>query len=308
MKTVYFVNNFSGVHVPGLKDSVYTLREKLNSNGIVIEEKNFTANNIVSNNSAIDIFTADNFVSNNSEADIFTADKYKTMKNYSAIFDICTRSKAYACEIFAQGNTPVMIAGDHSIGMASVAATAANYNNLGLVWVDAHSDINTDTTSITGNIHGMPIASLLGLGSQELTQLSGEKACLKPENILYLGLRDLDPAETEFINNLPIKAYYYDEIAVRGLNEVLAEIKTTWHTENIHLSFDFDSMDPQVMPGVSVPVPGGFTENDAFTILDFFKNNFKCRSYDFVEYNRTKDVADQSLNTCLKLIKSILDD
>lgn len=230
------------------------------------------------------------------------------MKNYAVIFDICARCKAYACEIFGHGNTPVMIAGDHSIGMASVAATAANYDNLGLVWVDAHSDINTDTTSTTGNIHGMPIASLLGLGSQELTQISGEKACLKPENILYLGLRDLDPAETEFLNNLPIKAYYYDEIAVRGLSEVLAEIKTTWQMENIHLSFDFDSMDPQLMPGVSVPVPAGFTEDDALTILDFFKNNFKCRSFDFVEYNRTNDIADQSLQICLKLIKSVLDD
>ncbi|HHT24089.1 MAG TPA: arginase [Clostridiaceae bacterium] len=287
MKTIYFVNNYSGVHVPGLKDSVYTLREKLNSNGIVLEEKDFT--------------------SDNSAAGNFTTDKYKTMKNYAAIFDICTRCKAYACEIFAQGNTPVMIAGDHSIGMASVAATAANFNNLGLVWVDAHSDINTETTSITGNIHGMPIASLLGLGSQELTKLSGEKACLKPENILYLGLRDLDQAETEFLNNLPIKAYYYDEIAMRGLSEVLTEIKTTWQIENIHLSFDFDSMDPQLMPGVSIPAPGGFTEDDALTILDFFKNNFKCRSFDFVEYNRTNDVDDQSLHTCLKLIKSIFD-
>lgn len=287
MKTIYFVNNYSGVHVPGLKNSVYTLREKLNSNGIVLEEKDFT--------------------SDNSAAGNFTTDKYKTMKNYAAIFDICTRCKAYACEIFAQGNTPVMIAGDHSIGMASVAATAANFNNLGLVWVDAHSDINTETTSITGNIHGMPIASLLGLGSRELTKLSGEKACLKPENILYLGLRDLDQAETEFLNNLPIKAYYYDEIAMRGLSEVLTEIKTTWQIENIHLSFDFDSMDPQLMPGVSIPAPNGFTEDDALTILDFFKNNFKCRSFDFVEYNRTNDVDDQSLHTCLKLIKSIFD-
>lgn len=283
MKTIYFVNNYSGVHVPGLKDSVHLLREKLNSDGIVLEENDFMTGQ-------------------------FTADQYKTMNNYAAIFDICARCKAYAGEIFAQGNTPVMIAGDHSIGMGSVAATAAKFSNLGLVWVDAHSDINTDATSITGNIHGMPVASLLGLGSWELTNLSGDKACLRPENILYLGLRDLDPAETDFINNLAIKAYYYDEIAARGLNDVLSEIKKTWQPEDIHLSFDFDSMDPQLMPGVSVPVPGGFTEADALVILDFFKSNFKCRAFDFVEYNKTKDVADKSLQTCLKLIKSILDD
>ncbi|HHU53872.1 MAG TPA: arginase [Clostridiaceae bacterium] len=278
MKTIYFVNNYSGVHVPGLKNSVYVLREELNSDGIVLEEQDFAIN------------------------------KLNNMKNYAAVFDICARCKTYAGEIFAQGNTPVMIAGDHSIGMASVAATAANYNNLGLVWVDAHADINTDTTSVTGNIHGMPIASLLGLGSQELTAISGDQPCLKPENILYLGLRDLDPAETDFLQDLSIKAYYYDEIKTRGLNAVLSEIETSWQIEDIHLSFDFDSMDPRIMPGVSVPVPGGFTEDDALTILNFFNNNFQCRSFDFVEYNRTNDIADQSLQICLKLIKSILDD
>lgn len=275
MKKLYFFNNYSGVNAIGLRDSVYYLQKELDPRANVYEENDIKS------------------------------EYNPKLLNLERVVDNCRRCKEYASEILKAGDTPILLGGDHSISMGSVSATASYFENIGVVWIDAHGDINTETTTISGNIHGMSIASLLGLGSKYLTDISGDHLPIKPENILYLGLRDLDPGEIDFLEKLPIKYYSYQDIKEKGLSDVLEEVRQSWNATDIHVSVDLDSMDPLEMPGVSVPVNEGFSVNEVEEILSFLSDNYQCRAYDFVEYNAFHDLAKLTLNNCLKLVKSI---
>lgn len=136
-----------------------------------------------------------------------------------------------------------MFAGDHSIAISTVSATSNNYNDFGLVWVDAHADINTVYTSPSGNIHGMPVSFLLGEGDSYYSSLGGFKPKIKIWKYSVFRLRDVDPGEVEILSKLNIKAYYYSEIEERGIQEVLEEVHFILkNLEDIHISFDFDSL------------------------------------------------------------------
>lgn len=275
MKKLYFFNNYSGVDAVGLRDSVYLLQQKLDPQATVLEEGDIESQ------------------------------FHPKLRNFDRVKDNCQRCKESACEILKAGDIPILIGGDHSISMGSASATASHFDNIGLVWIDAHGDINTEQTTLSGNVHGMTIASLLGLGNKALTDISGEHSPINPSNIIYLGLRDLDPGESEFIAKLPVKAYPYREIKERGLSTVLEEIKKNCQVEDLHISLDLDSMNPLEMPGVSVPVEGGFSVEEVKKILSFLSLNFQCRAYDFVEYNSFYDKNEMTLKNCLYLIKSI---
>lgn len=285
MKTyLYGVNNYSGVHVEGLKDSVYDIKKLYKKDMHIIEENKDIDND--SNKESIG----------------------SSLKNLSRVEDFSQKTFNFADDLIISGFVPLCFAGDHSIAIASLSASSKNYDDLGLVWVDAHADINTEETSPSGNIHGMPISFLLGYGRKSLSNLGGFSPKIKAENIVYLGLRSVDPGEKQLISKLNIKAYYFDEIERIGLDEVLDQVLNRLsHLKNIHISFDFDSMNPEIFRAVSTPVAKGFNKKDIFTIFKALSNTNKIKAIDLVEYNKSRDRNRESLDFALKLIKFIED-
>lgn len=274
---LYGSNNYSGVAIQGLKDSVYDVKDNYDDSIIIIEEDP----------------TIEEEVNHN-------------LINLNKVAYINTQVFEKADSLMKAGKSPILFGGDHSIAIGTVSATSANYENLGLIWIDAHADINSEDTTPTGNIHGMPIFFLMGEGNKKLSTIGGNKVKIKPENIVYLGLRSVDEGEVEIINRLNIKAYYYDEIEKRGLDTVLKEtISYLSKCDNIHMSFDFDSMDPYVFPAVSTPVDKGFSIEDVYSIFDNILSTKKVRSIDLVEYNKYFDDQGKSLKFAMELMDFI---
>ena len=191
-----------------------------------------------------------------------------------------------------------------SISASSVYAQENEDKDLGLIWIDAHPDINTDSTTVTGNIHGMPVAALLGLGTDRLTRFLTPAPKLKPENIIMLGLRDIDPPEQVILDKLKIKYYTYDQICEKGLSSCLKEsISMLSHLSAVHVSFDIDSMDPELMPGVSVPVPGGFTIPEVEQIFHEIIPALPVIACDVVEFNYIHDRNQVTSDFVARLIR-----
>lgn len=275
---IYGVNNYSGVAIEGLRDSVYDIKTLYKEDLEIIEENPDLKE---------------------------TSD---TLINLEKVADINSKTYAFADKLIKDGYLPICFAGDHSIAIGTVSATSNNYDNLGIIWVDAHADINTEETSPTGNIHGMPLSFLLGYGCEKLANIGDRSPKIKAENIIYLGLRSVDDGEKDIISKLGITAYYYDEIKEKGLDQVLKEsLDKLKDIDNIHLSFDFDSMDPNLFMAVSTPVKDGFSNDDILEIFEAFRKTEKIRSIDLVEYNKTKDMESNSLNFALKLLDFIRD-
>ena len=225
-------------------------------------------------------------------------DALPNLKNLNGVAATCESIAEYAYDILAGGDTPLFIAGDHSAAMGSVSASASymweeHQEETGLIWIDAHPDINTDATTATGNIHGMPVAALLGLGTEKLTHFLTERTKLRPENVVMLGLRDIDPPEQVILDELHIRYYTYQQITEKGLDVCLKEsIDYLSHLSAVHISFDIDSVDPTLLPGVSVPVPGGFTLPEVEQTFDALFTALPVISCDIVEFYVTHDKHD----------------
>jgi arginase len=184
----------------------------------------------------------------------------------------------------------LILGGDHSVSMGTLPAYKSIYPNLKVLWVDAHTDINTPTTSPTGNLHGMPIAALLGLYPQnEESGWSWFSPCLKPEDIVYVGVRDTDPGEEVFLSQLGIRVYRMPEIRERGMGAVFEEIRKTWFLSDPHapllVSFDVDSLDPRYAPATGVPVAGGLNLNEALDIAGHIKSWQNLVGLEVVEFD-----------------------
>lgn len=235
------------------------------------------------------------------------------LKNLNSVIATCKEIALHALDALQNDETPLFIAGDHSSVMGSISASSEyiwdnHEEEIGLIWVDAHPDINTDATTVTGNIHGMPVAALLGLGTSELTSFLSERPKLKPENIVMLGLRDIDPPEQIFLEELNIRYYTYEQICTKGLSVCLEEtIQYLSHLSSIHMSFDLDSMNPDIMPGVSVPVPDGFTIPEVRQMFQTFLPALPFVSYDVVEYNHAHDISDATADFLHELVETILE-
>lgn len=233
------------------------------------------------------------------------------LKNLSSVVASCDSIASYAYQVLKNGETPLFIAGDHSSAMGSVSATSAYTTQFldgdtGLIWVDAHPDINTHLTTTTGNIHGMPVAALLGEGDKRLTRFLTDAPKIKPENIVMLGLRDIDPPEQITLDALGIRYYTYDTLCKKGLAQCLEESVTYLsQLSSIHISFDIDSVNPDILPGVSVPVPGGFTLEEVYTVFDTLIPRLPVASYDIVEFNRVHDKQDKTADFVMELVDFI---
>lgn len=205
------------------------------------------------------------------------------------------------------GRIPLVLGGDHSIALGTVAGVAKHYDNLGLIWYDAHGDINTEETTPSGNIHGMPLAANLGLGNEKLTSILFAGPKVKPENVVLIGIRDLDTPEKQLIRDLGIKIYTMHEIDRLGMPRVMEE---TIHylknkTNGVHLSFDLDAIDPTEAPGVGTPVIGGISYRESHLALEMLAEADIVTSVDFVEVNPMLDERNKTANLTVALAGSL---
>jgi arginase len=210
---------------------------------------------------------------------------------------------------FVADHIPLVLGGDHSLAIGSLAATCEFYKDhqIGLLWIDAHADINTPASTLTGNIHGMPMSILLGNGYTELTQLSNNQKTIRPENIVYVGLRDLDAGEKAILKNSGITYFTMRDMDERGIRHIMQEI-CDYHfkdIEGLHVSFDLDAMNPQEVPGVSTPCPGGLSLREAHLIMELVYETQAIVAVDFVELNPLHDVRGQSAIISSDLICSL---
>ncbi|MEF9942131.1 MAG: arginase [Lachnospiraceae bacterium] len=228
------------------------------------------------------------------------------LKNLNSVIATCNSIAMHQANVLKKGELPLLIAGDHSSVMGSVSASSVAYKNLGMIYVDAHPDINTDATTVSGNIHGMPVAALLGMGEEKLTKFLTEDVKLDAKNIVMIGLRDIDPPEAVFLEKLNIKYYTYDMVVAKGLDECLAEsVAYLSHLDAVHISFDIDSMNPELMPGVSVPVKSGLTIEETYTLFDTFLSELPIVSLDIVEFNVDYDIDNKTSDFVSDLVSFI---
>ncbi len=205
-----------------------------------------------------------------------------------------------------EGAIAVSLGGDHSISMGTVPGAAAG-GGIGLLWVDAHADLNTPTTSVSGNVHGMPVAHLLGHGDPRFTSLWDDSPPLDPADVVYVGLRSVDPPEREAIADLGIAAFTMSDVDRRGIAAVAAEaLERLSHRPRIHVSFDADVLDPAVAPGVGTPVPGGLSYREAHLLMEMLAESGRVASLDLVEVNPMLDVANATAATLVELAASLL--
>lgn len=208
------------------------------------------------------------------------------------------------------GEIPLVIGGDHSIAMGTISGIAsymrARDQRLGVLWFDAHGDMNIPEGSPSGNIHGMPLSHLLGHGDRDLVNIADSSPALAPQNVVLLGLRDLDKRERELIRESGVKAYTMRDIDERGMNHVAREALEIVNdgTSGFHVSFDVDGCDPSVIPGSGTLVPGGVSYREAHLLLELCAEHGAMTSMELVELNPFIDTGNVSAERAVELIKS----
>ena len=204
---------------------------------------------------------------------------------------------------------PFIIGGDHSLGLGSLTGVSKFFGkDLAVIWVDAHGDINTPETSPTGNIHGMPLAAAMGLGHERLINLYFNGVKVKPENVYIVGARDLDEGEVKLIEEHKLNLWTSDDIKSKGMEVVVEELKSALKASginNVHLSFDIDSLDSSLVPGTGTPVAQGPSLEEIKLLLSGIFSTQLIKSMDFVEFNPSIDKNDVTLNNCLDILKFI---
>ena len=213
-------------------------------------------------------------------------------------------------KIFTHGYFPVVLGGDHSIAIGTVAGLASfaqkKKKKIGIFWVDAHGDFNTPGSSPSGNIHGMPLAVCAGLGPKPLLHVGGVFRKVDPQNIAIIGLRDLDRAEKESLKKLGVKLFTMEEIDKFGIHQVMKKAfqQVAKNVDYLHVSFDLDSVDPIYAPGVGTPVKGGLDYREAHLIMEMLAESKKMSSLELVEVNPILDNRNQSAEFAVELVQS----
>jgi arginase len=229
------------------------------------------------------------------------------VKYEAEILKVCaqlSRQVSKACE---EGFLPVVLGGDHSIAMGSIVGSAKVHRPLGLLWFDAHGDFNTPKTSPTGNIHGMPLASVMGYGSGKLVEFC-RSAEIKPENCALVGVRDVDPGERKLLHEAGVRVYTMELVDRLGLGAVMERAleTVTNGTTGFHLSFDIDVVDPAHAPGVGTPALGGISYRESLMALEMAAETLHIVSMDMVEVNPIMDMRNMTAQSAVSMIASAL--
>ncbi len=229
-----------------------------------------------------------------------------TKRRLTAVTAACQTVYEIGTKCVDQGDFAIYLGGDHSVSVGSVAA-AAHPEPIGVIWVDAHGDINTHHTSPSGNIHGMPVAALIGEGDDKLVNIGYPGAKLLPAQIVQIGIRDLDPAERERLAHNGISVFtmrHLDELGMAAVaRQALARLR---HLSRIHVSLDMDSLDPSEAPGVGTPVPGGLSYREAHLLMEILGDSGRVRSLDIVEINPILDEMNKTAELAVELAASLL--
>ncbi len=225
---------------------------------------------------------------------------------------------ARACNVLARkvenisyhGHFPLVLGGDHSIAIGTIAGISANARKrkkkIGVFWIDAHGDFNSPQSSPSGNIHGMPLAVCLGLGARQLTSVNGAFKKVEPKNVAIIGLRDLDKVERENIKKYGVNIFTMEEIDKYGAHKVMKKAfqEVAKNVDYLHVSFDLDSVDPIYAPGVGTPVKGGLDYREAHLIMEMLAESKKMSSLELVEVNPILDNRNQSAEFAVELVQS----
>ena len=205
---------------------------------------------------------------------------------------------------------PLCIGGDHSMALGTIAGISSycrkNKLRMGVIWIDAHPDMNTDATSPSGNIHGMPMAASLGLGNEKLVNFYGFKPKIKPENCALIGIRSIDALERKSIKKINLPVYTMSDIDKLGIHRVITKVLKHFkeNVDHIHVSFDLDSVDPTIVPGVGTPVPGGLSYREAHLIMEAIAECGCMSSLEVTEVNPILDNKNKSAIFTTEIVAS----
>ncbi len=223
-----------------------------------------------------------------------------------AIAQVCNAVYLAASQAMSEGVIPIFLGGDHSVAIGTVGGVTAN-GHCGLIWIDAHGDFNTLESSPSGNVHGMPLATLLGEGATELISVGRSGSKLLAQNVVLIGLRDLDLKEKERLKKSGMLLFTMRDIDEQGIGQVArAALKQLEHCERIHVSLDVDALDPNEAPGVGTPVPGGLSYREAQLLMEIIADCNKLSSLDIVEINPILDQQNRTAEVAVELAASLL--
>lgn len=213
-------------------------------------------------------------------------------------------------EIMQEGRFPLVLGGDHSIALGTIGGVAKSVQDLGVIWFDAHGDLNTGETSPSGNIHGMPLAASLGYGHERLVGIAGFSPKIKPENVVIIGARALDEGERELIKRIGMKVFTMHEIDKLGMARVMDEAisHVSKNTTGVHLSLDLDGLDPHDAPGVGTPVIGGISYREGHLAMEMLAEADVLCSAEFVEVNPILDQQNRTARVAVALMSSAFGD
>jgi arginase len=229
------------------------------------------------------------------------------------IAKVCTKLYQTALESLLEGALPIVLGGDHSLGAGSVAASAEWAKKtrdlpIGLLWIDAHGDMNTPATSLSGNVHGMPLAALLGPEPAELARIGGTAPKVDPATTVLIGVRNLDEREKIAVRDSRVHVFTMKDIDRQGIASIAEEaVKlATQGTAGVHVSFDMDVCDPSIAPGVGTPVKGGLDYREAHMLMEIVADSGMLTALDMVEVNPTLDVRNATAQLGTELALSAL--
>ncbi|MBQ9890207.1 MAG: arginase [Firmicutes bacterium] len=230
------------------------------------------------------------------------------MRYYEDIIELNGRVYRECRDALKRGMVPLVIGGDHSLAAGSVAATSTFYKNIGVIWVDAHADFNDDKSTVSGNVHGMPLSAVCGCGPDCLVGYDREIYTVDPQKVVIIGGRDIEPQEWEKLERYGVKVFTAKDVKELGVQHCISEaIRIAGSgTEGIHVSYDIDSMDPRIAPGVGTPVPDGLALSDGFTIASAVAASGKLLALDMVEVNPILDDRDKTARIACDLITVML--
>jgi len=228
------------------------------------------------------------------------------------ILQVCEELASHVKLALDEGTTPLVFGGDHSIAMGTVAGVVQHFackqQEIGLVWFDAHGDMNTPASSPSGNIHGMPLAHLIGLQGTDasLASIGGSHGVIRPDKVALVGIRDIDRKEAALVRESGVHTWTMRDIDEKGMPQVVQEVLQVVNqdTAGFHLSFDVDGLDPEVVAGVGTPVPGGVNFREAHLMLETMADTGRMTSMEVVELNPLLDLCNQGAENMRHLICS----
>jgi arginase len=225
---------------------------------------------------------------------------------------VCEKLYKTSLSALEKGGLPLVLGGDHSLAAGSVAATAGYLRRgdgrIGVIWVDAHGDMNTPASSSSGNVHGMPLASLLGPEPAELSRIGGFSPKVRPENTVLIGIRNLDEREKDIVRGAGVHVHTMKDIDRSGIAAVVEQalVSASQGTAGVHVSFDLDVCDPTIAPGVGTPVKGGLDYREAHMLMEIIADSGLLRGLDLVEANPILDDRNMTAVLGVELVASAL--